>query len=57
VSIGWTHTIYVLAVLVGLAIFALATIVSPRPQRPCPRCDVRIAVAARRCRSCGYEPA
>jgi tRNA(Ile2) C34 agmatinyltransferase TiaS len=50
-------SIYALAVLVALAICALATIVSPRPQRPCPRCDVRIAVAARRCRTCGYEPA
>jgi tRNA(Ile2) C34 agmatinyltransferase TiaS len=50
-------SIYALAVLVALAICALATIVSARPQRPCPRCDVRTALAARRCRSCGYEPA
>jgi hypothetical protein len=50
-------SIYVLAVTISLAIFALATVVAPRPQRPCPRCDVRMAVAARRCRACGYEPA
>jgi hypothetical protein len=50
-------SVYVLAVLVALAICALATIVSPRPTRPCPRCDLDIAVSARRCRSCGYEPA
>jgi Uncharacterised protein family UPF0547 len=49
-------SIYALAVFVALGICALATIVSPRPQRPCPRCEVRVAVAARRCRSCGYEP-
>jgi hypothetical protein len=49
--------IYVLAISVALAICALATIAAPGPQRPCPRCDVRIAVAARRCRACGYEPA
>ena len=41
-------SIYALAVLVALAICALATIVSARPQRPCPRCDVRTALAARR---------
>jgi hypothetical protein len=50
-------SIYVLAVVVALAIFALATVVAPGPRRPCPRCDLRIAVSARRCRACGYEPA
>jgi hypothetical protein len=50
-------SIYVLAVVVAFAVCALATIAAPHPQRPCPRCDVRIAVAARRCRACGYEPA
>ena len=49
--------IYALAVSAALAIFALATVVAPGPRRPCPRCDVRIAVSARRCRACGYEPA
>jgi hypothetical protein len=49
--------IYALAVSVALAIFALATVVAPGPRSPCPRCDVRIAVSARRCRACGYEPA
>jgi hypothetical protein len=47
--------IYVLAVSIALAVFALATVVAPRPQRPCPRCEARIAVAARRCRVCSYE--
>jgi hypothetical protein len=49
--------IYALAVAVGLAIFALATVVGPRPQRPCPRCEAPMAVSARRCRICSYEPA
>jgi hypothetical protein len=49
--------IYALAVVVALAVFALATVVAPGPRRPCPRCDERIAVSAKRCRACGYEPA
>jgi Uncharacterised protein family UPF0547 len=48
-------TIYIIAVLGALTICALATIVAPRPKRPCPSCDVPIAIAARRCAGCGYE--
>jgi Uncharacterised protein family UPF0547 len=47
--------LYMIAALGALAICALATVVAPRPTRPCPRCDVRIAIAARRCAGCGYE--
>jgi Uncharacterised protein family UPF0547 len=47
--------VYFIALLGILAICAIATIVAPRNRRPCPRCDLRIAVSARRCRTCGYE--
>jgi hypothetical protein len=46
--------VYTLFFLVAFAICAAATLVAPGPRRPCPRCEVDIALSARRCRSCGY---
>jgi hypothetical protein len=46
---------YFIALLGALSICALAALVAHRPKRPCPRCELRMAIAARRCRFCAYE--
>jgi predicted amidophosphoribosyltransferase len=47
--------IYFFALVMTLAICVVGGMMAHRPKRPCPRCNERIAMSARRCRHCGYE--
>jgi len=47
--------VYFAALAIALGLCLAGGMLAHRPKRPCPRCNERILVSARRCRHCDYE--